>query len=117
MWPSGYAGERGAVSMQIDEREAEINGLLSKRSEARRRRAALENELRTAGRSLSDIGGALKNLGGSTLGNRVDYILPKFANVPAICDLGRIKEMLHELKNVQTRLEQLKENASQLGID
>jgi hypothetical protein len=103
--------------MTMDEKEAAILGLLRNRSEAKRRRLALEGELKTAGRSLYDIGGALKHVSGGTLGNRVDYILPKFAAVPEICDLGKVKEMLEELKELQARLDQLNRNASQMGID
>jgi hypothetical protein len=103
--------------MTIEEKEAAISGLLRKRSETKRRRIALESELRTAGKSLHDIGGALKHLSGSTMGSRVDYILPKFAAVPAICDLARVKEMLEELKELQIKLDQLNHSASQMGID
>ncbi len=103
--------------MTIGEREAAISGLLSKRSEARKRRIALEGELRAAGKSLYDIGGALKHASAGTMVNRVDHILPKFATVPAICDLGKVKEVLEELKELQARLDQLNRSASQMGID
>jgi hypothetical protein len=103
--------------MTIEEKEAAISRLLRKRSEAKRRRAALEGELRAAGKSLYDVGGALKHLSGSAMGSRVDYILPKFAAVPPICDLGRVKEMLEELKELQIRLDQLNHSASQMGVD
>ncbi len=113
---SAIANERRAAAMTIDEQEVGIARLRGKRSEARRRRV-LEGELRMAGKSLYDIGGALKHLSGTAMGNRVDYILPKFAAVPAICDLGRVKEMLEELKELQTLLDQLNHSASQMGID
>lgn len=103
--------------MTTDEKEAAISGLLRERSEAKWRRTALETELRTAGKSLCDIGSALKNLSAGAIGSRVDYILPKFANVPAICDLNSMKEMLEELRELQKRLDQLNHSASQMGID
>ena len=103
--------------MTIDENEAAISGLLRERSEAKWRRTALESELRTAGKSLNDIGSALKNLSAGAMGNRVDHILPKFENVPPICDLKRVKEMLEELKDLQARLDQLNRSASRMEID
>ena len=103
--------------MTIDQKETAISGLLKERCEAKWRRTALENELRSAGKSLCDIGSALKNPSAGAMGNRVDYILPKFANVPVICDLKRMKEMLEELKELQMRLDQLNHRASQMGID
>jgi hypothetical protein len=109
--------ERGADSMPADERDLAIRGLLTRRSEARRRRAALATELRLAGKSLYDLGGALKHASGISLGSRVDHILPKFANVPAVCDLGRLKVMLEELKELEARLAQLNRSASEIGID
>jgi hypothetical protein len=116
---SGYPAMNGCGSTPIpaDERDAAIRGLLTKRSEARRRRAALANELRLAGKSLYDLGGALKHASGNTIGNRVDHILPKLESVPAVCDLGRLKLMLEELKEVERWLAQLDQNASEIGID
>jgi hypothetical protein len=111
------ANEERVFSMTSDEKEAAISGLLRERSEAKWRRTALESELRTAGKSLYDVGSALKNLSAGAMGSRVDNILPKFANVPAICDLKRVKEMLEELKELQMRLDRLNYSASQMGID
>jgi hypothetical protein len=105
------------LPQSADERDAAIRGLLTKRGEARRRRAALATELRTAGQSLYDLGGALKHASRSSMGSRVDRILPKLAKVPAVCDLERLKSMLEELKEVETRLAQLNRSASELGID
>jgi len=103
--------------MTIDEREAEISRLSKKRSETKRRRAELESELRTAGKSLYDIGGALKHVSGGAMGSRADCILSKFATVPEACGLGRLKEMLEELKEVQSRLDQLKHTAAKMEIE
>lgn len=101
----------------IDERDAAIAILLKKRAEAKRRRVDLESELRAAGKSLYDIGGALRNVTGGSMGSRVDYILPKLAKVPAICDLGRLRILLEELKEVEVYLAQLKHNASEMEVD
>jgi hypothetical protein len=103
--------------MTIDEEEVAIAGLLKKRIEAKRRRAALESELRIAGKSLYEVGGALKKVSCGSMGSRVDHILPMLAAVPAICDLGRVKMLLEELKELESRLDQLHHSASQLGID
>jgi len=103
--------------MVLDEREAAVSVLLKKRSESRRRRTAIENELRAAGRSLYDIGGALKHVSNRTLRSRADDILTKFADVPEICDLGGMKKMLEELRELQILLDQLNRSASQMGLD
>jgi hypothetical protein len=108
---------RGSGSIPADERDVAIQRLLTKRSEARRRRAALSTELRMAGTCLHDIGGALKHACGNSMGSRVDHILPKLANVPAVCDLGRLKLMLEELKELEAQLAQLNRSASEIGID
>lgn len=97
--------------------DSAIRELLTMRSDTRRRRAALANELRTVGKSLHGLGGALKHASGSSMGGRVDHILPKLANVPAVCDLGRLKLMLEELKELETRLVQLNRSISEIGID
>ena len=103
--------------MAIDEEAAAIAGLLKKRIEAKRHRAALESELRIAGKSLYEVGGALKNVSCGSMGGRVDHILPMLAAVPAICDLGRVRILLEELKELESHLDQLNRSASQLGID
>jgi len=103
--------------MAIDEEAAAIAGLLKKRIEAKRHRAALESELRIAGKSLYEVGGALKNVSCGSMGGRVDHILPMLAAVPTICDLGRMKMLLEELKELESHLDQLNRSASQLGID
>jgi hypothetical protein len=103
--------------MIIDEQEAAISGLFKKRSETRRRRSELENELRMAGKSLYDIGGALKRLSSGSAGSRVNYILPMLDAVPAVCNLSQVKVMLEELKELETHLAQLNHIASQMGID
>jgi hypothetical protein len=108
---------RGHGSVAVDEEEVAIRGLLAMRSEARRRRAALASELRIAGKSLSELGGALKYASGNSMGSRVDLILPKLAKVPAVCDLGRLKLMLEELKELEMQLARLNRSASEIGID
>ncbi len=103
--------------MTIDKEEVASAGLLKKRIEAKRRRAALESELRIAGKSLYEVGGALRNASCGSMGGRVDHILPMLAAVPAICDLGRVRILLEELKELESLLDQLNYSASQLGID
>jgi hypothetical protein len=111
------ADARRSGPFPAGEGDAAIRGLLTLRSEARRRRAALANELRTMGKSLYDLGGALKHARGNSMGSRVDHILPKLANVPAVCDLGRLRLMLEELKELDARLAQLNRTISEIGID
>jgi hypothetical protein len=106
--------------MTSDEQEDAILRLVRERGEVKRHRAALEKELREAGKSLYEIGSALKRAcaGGMRNGrNGVDYVLPKLHNVPAICDLSRVAAMLEELKKVETRLAHLNRIASEMGID
>jgi hypothetical protein len=103
--------------MTINGNEATTSDLLRERAQAKWRRTALECELRTAGKSLYEIGSALKNMSAGATAGRVDYILPKFANVPPFCDLGKVKQMLEELKDLQMRLNQLNLSASQMDID
>jgi chorismate mutase len=103
--------------MMIDEQDNAILRLVKERGEAKRRRAALERELRAAGKSLCDIGGALKNSSVVRFRNGIDNVLPKLQSVPAICDLSRVTTMLEELKEVETRLAQLNRIAAEMGID
>jgi len=107
---------RGIVPMTLDD-DAAAAQLFRERSEARRHRAALETELRTAGKSLHGIGGALRHLSCANIGNRVDHILRELADAPTICDLGRVRALLEELKELETRLDHLNRCASQMGID
>jgi len=103
--------------MAIDEKDDAILRLVRERSEAKRHRAELKRELRETGKSLYDIGGALKYACGGRIGNGIDYLLPKLHSAPAICDLSRVTTMLEELKELETRLAQLNRIASEIGID
>jgi hypothetical protein len=103
--------------MITHEQDATVSGLLKKRIETRRRRAAIKSELRNAGKSLCDIGGALKHISGSSTSSRVDYILPKLETVPMNCDFARMKAMLEELKELEIRLVRLNHSDSQMEID
>ncbi len=103
--------------MMDDEQDIVTAMLLTKRSETRRRRVALQSELRTAGKSLYSIGGALKNLTPNSIRNRIDYILPIIARTSSICDLGGVRAMLEELKELEMQLAELNRGASSMGID
>jgi hypothetical protein len=103
--------------MTIDEQDEAILRLVRERGEVKRQRAALERELRTAGKSLYDIGAALKNASGGRIRNGIDDVLSKLHSVPAICDLRRVATMLEELKVVEVRLAQLNRIASEMGMD
>jgi hypothetical protein len=52
--------------MSDPEQDEAILRLVKQRGEAKKRKALLENELRTAGRSLWEIGGALRNVKGES---------------------------------------------------
>ena len=103
--------------MTIHEQDQEIVKLIRERGETRRRRAALEKELRATGKSLYDIGGALRYACGARIAIGIDYLLPKLQSAPANCDLGRVTAMLEELKEIETKLAQLNRIASEMGID
>jgi hypothetical protein len=103
--------------MTIDEQDMAILRIVKERGEAKRRKVLIESELRAAGESLYDIGGALRHVNDASVQNGVESVLPKLANVPKICDLGRVKLMLEELKELENRLSQLNRSASDLGID
>lgn len=103
--------------MMIDEQDDAVLKLVRERGEVKRHRAALERELRATGKSLYDIGGALKHACGGRIHNGIEYVLPMLHSVPTICDLSRVTTMLEELKEVETRLAQLNRIASEMGID
>ena len=97
--------------------EQEILKLIRERTETKKRSAMLKNELRAAGKSLYDIGGALKHASPSQIGSRIDYLLPKLRSAQDICELGSVQARLEELREVETRLANLNRMASEMGID
>ena len=104
--------------MSTEEQDAAILRLVKQRGEAKKRKALLENELRTAGRSLWDIGSALKSVNASGPSQETpDSILPAIAKAPNICRLENIRTMLEELSELEKTLNQLNRSAIQLGID
>lgn len=103
--------------MPTDEKNDEILKLIRERAEARKRRAALEKELKAVGKSLYEIGGALKHVCGGRIGNGIDYVLPKIHSAPPSCDLSTLAAMLEELKRIETALAQLNRMAIEMEID
>lgn len=103
--------------MPMDDQDDAILKLVRERAETKRRRAALGYELRIAGKSLYDIGGALKHTSIRRIGTGIDRLLPKLRSAHDICELSRVRASLEELKEVELRLAQLDRIASQLGIE
>jgi hypothetical protein len=104
--------------MTTDEQDAAIVRLVRQRHEAKKRKALLENELRTAGRFLWGLGSALKSVDAAgSYQATPDCILKDVEKAPAICGLERIKAMLSELKETQDLLTQLNRSAAELGVD
>jgi hypothetical protein len=104
--------------MSSDEQDEAIIRLVKQRFEAKKRKALLENELRTAGRALWEIGSALKSVNASgSFQEDPDRALAEIEKAPKICELDRIKAMLVELRETQELIAQLNQSAAQLGID
>jgi hypothetical protein len=103
--------------MKTDEQATAVLKLIRERAETKKRSAVLKSELRAAGRSLYDIGGALKHSSPSQIGSRIDYLLPKLRSAQEICELGAVQALLEELKEIEMRLADLNRMASELGID
>ena len=104
--------------MSSEEQDAAILRLVKQRGEAKKRKVLLENELRTAGRSLWEIGSALKSLDASGPSQGTpEFILLEIAKAPNICGLERVKAMLEELRDLENTLRQLNRSAVELGID
>ena len=102
--------------MSETEENAAILRLVKHRSEAKRRKALLESDLRIAGQSLSGIGDMLRHLNGGPYDD-VGRILPEVEKAPDICGLGHVKSMLAELKDLQESVSQMNRSASALGVD
>ena len=103
--------------MKTDAQDTAIRKLIRERIETKRRSAVLKSELRAAGRSLYDIGGALKHVSPGKIGSRIDYLLPKLRIAQDICELGSVQARLEELKKIEMRLADLNRIASEMGID
>ena len=98
--------------------DAAIVRVVKSRSEAKKRKALLENELRTAGQSLYRIGSGLQTVGNSTAAHETPAgLIQQIAQAPEICDLRRIGIMLSELKEVTENLQHFNTTARELGID
>jgi hypothetical protein len=103
--------------MKTEEQGTAILKLIKERIETKRRSALLKSELRAAGRSLYDIGGALKHSSPGQIGSRIDYLLPKLRSAQESCELGLVQARLEELREVEMRLADLNRMASELEID
>ena len=104
--------------MTNNEQVAAILRLVKHRSECKKRKAALESELRAAGRSLFEIGGSLRNVQGTGSFNETPAaILPQIVKAPEICSLDRVKTMLEELASLELTLNQLNRSAEELDVD
>src|SRR5665213_2927506 len=105
----------GGTTMSSDEQDAAILRLVKQRGEAKKRRALLQNELRTAGQSLWEIGGALRNITPSgTFHETPGAVIPQIDKAPDICGLAQIRAMLAELKDVEKTIHELNRRASEL---
>lgn len=103
--------------MSNEEQKEAILRVVMQRTEARKRLALLENELRTAGKSLSDIGDGLKHMSAAAYEYKPSYLIPKIDAAPAICGLERIRAMLVEIEETAKTLAELRKTAEEIGID
>ena len=104
--------------MSSDEQDQAILRLVKQRHEAKKRKAALQSELREAGKHLWEIGGSLKSVSSeSSAGQTPSSILSSVTKAPDICGLDRIKSMLEELRDAEQTIADLNRSASELGID
>jgi hypothetical protein len=104
--------------MSDAEQDIAIARLVKDRTAVRRQMALLESELQAAGRAFFEIGGQLRNVKGvGSFNETPGAILSSVEKAPTICDLGRIKIMLEELRASEKTMAQLNHTASLLGID
>lgn len=103
--------------MQDQGQDTVILSLLRERIATKRRRAALKIELRAAGKSLYDIGSALKHASPGRIASKIEYLLPKLRSVQGIWELAEVRARLEELKKVEARLADLDQIAAGMGID
>lgn len=100
--------------MSDDQKDAAVGRLVMQRSEAKKIKTLLENELRSAGNALYEIGSVLKYFGSPY--DSVEGVFPLLAKAPDICGLERITEMLTELKGIKEKVAQLDRSAAEFGI-
>lgn len=104
--------------MSGDEQDQAILRLVKQRHETKKRKAALQSELREAGQRLWEIGGSLKSVcSESNAGQTPANILSSVKKAPDICGLERIKSMLEELRDAEQTIADLNRSAKELGID
>lgn len=102
--------------MSDEEESAALGRLVKQRSDVKRRKALLENDLRTAGDSLVNIGSVLRHISGGPYDRIADSLLLT-QQAPSVCGLERVRAMLTELTELHSRLAQLNRAASDSGID
>jgi hypothetical protein len=105
------------AGMSEEEESVAIVRLLKKRSEARRRKVLLDDELRTASGSLTDIGTALRHLIITGPYSNVDTAISKLNKAPKVCGLESVKALLVELKAVEDTISYLNNEAKAYDID
>lgn len=104
--------------MSSAEQDAALLRLIKDRSEAKRRKALLESELRAAGKSLGYVGQALSEITASgAYTSSPQYVLQEIDKAPEICGLNKIGEMLIELRDLQVNLTGMDRSARELGVD
>lgn len=104
--------------MSDAEQQAALARLMLDRNEAKKHKALLESELGSAGRAFSEIGKTLALIDAPnmvTLG-APDHALKEIDKAPEICSLGRVREMLVELKDVRERVMSLDRRAKASGV-
>jgi hypothetical protein len=102
--------------MSTDEQDQAILRIVRQRSELRKRKVLIENELRTAGESLEEVSSSIRHISGGT-GDWLTRILGKIDAAPEICELTRIRAMVAELRDIHQTFVQLNSSAATLGID
>lgn len=101
------------------EEDAAIVRVLRDRAESKRKRAALESELRSAGTALWKVGGALREIKGSGVASHLtpDGVLSELTRLPEICRLDKIQEMLETLKTLDKHIFDLNQSVSEMGLE
>ena len=104
--------------MSDAEQQAALVRLILERNEAKKHKALLESELGSAGRAFSEIGKALSLIDAPDMITLSvpDHALKEIDKAPEICSLGRVREMLIELREVRERVMNLDRRAKASGI-
>lgn len=105
--------------MSNTEHDAALLRLVKERSESKKSRTLLENDLSLAGNAFCSIGEALRKMNDRNFITTFtpDYVLKEIAKAPEICGLSTIKEKLIEFKELQASLAEFDRRAAELGVD